>query len=772
MATELERWQIIDKNFTDRVSCQDLPEIVIDDSQLITKTDFVQLFTAQLTSRHIDLQARILKQKNLGFYTIASSGHENNIALSYVLNLSDIALLHYRSSAFMLNRAYKHSNQSGLDKQIIEQLKSLVAAKSDQISNGRHKVFGSVELNVPPQTSTIASHLPKAVGLALSINQNKILKNKAAVLKNNSVVLCSFGDASFNHSTAQGAINAAKILSYQNIPLPIIFVCEDNNIGISVPTPSGWIASNFDIKNNKNIYYIDADGLNLLDVISKAKEAEAIARIHKKPVFLHIKTVRLIGHAGSDIEQHYLTDQEIMANEARDPLLYSARLAIELNYLSNIEILEIYETIRVKVTQMCTKILNEPKLGSAREVMASIIPCLPKEKSPRIASEKLTKTIFDKIMPTWQTPRNMAQALNLAFAQTLAQYDNTVFLGEDVGKKGGVYRVTANLQKYFGRKRIFDSILDEQTILGTGQGFAQNGLLPILEIQFLAYLHNAIDQLRGEAATLSFFSSGKLANPMIIRLPGLAYQKGFGGHFHNDNSITALRDIPGIIIACPSNSHDAVRMWRSVVKAAYTEFRICVFLEPIALYFIKDLYKPDDNLMLSNFPSHDDKLAIGEIGVKKINFTEDQYKPNNQGNKKNKNIIILTYANGHFMAQKAMYSLINKFNIGQRVDDITLVDIRWLKPLPLEEITNYITQAKSESTYILIVDECRETGSVSEELICKLYDFLAIKNLLSTIKIKRITAYDSFIPLGPAADHVLPSVNNIIDNILNNLELL
>ena len=223
---ELERWQIIDQNFTKRVNSYDLPEIAVNNDDLINPTSFINLFTTQLITRHIDLTARILKQKNLGFYTIGSAGHEGNVGLSYVFNVQDIALLHYRSSAFMLNRAYKHSGQSGLDKQIVEQLKSLVAAKSDQISNGRHKVFGSIELNVPPQTSTIASHLPKAVGLALSINHNKLLKNKSAHLKNNSVVICSFGDASFNHSTAQGAINAARILAYQNIPLPIVFVCE------------------------------------------------------------------------------------------------------------------------------------------------------------------------------------------------------------------------------------------------------------------------------------------------------------------------------------------------------------------------------------------------------------------------------------------------------------------------------------------------------------------------------------------------------------------
>src|SRR5690554_8156243 len=135
--------------------------------------------------------------------------------------------------------------------------------------------------------------------------------------------------------------------------------------------------------------------------------------------------------------------------------------------------------------------------------------------------------------------------------------------GEDIGRKGGVYGVTRGLQKRFGVHRVVDTLLDEQSILGLGIGLGQNGLLPIVEIQFLAYLHNAEDQLRGEAATLSFFSSGQYQNPMVIRIASLAYQKGFGGHFHNDNSIAVLRDLPGVIVACPSNGPDAANMLRT-----------------------------------------------------------------------------------------------------------------------------------------------------------------------------------------------------------------
>ena len=108
--------------------------------------------------------------------------------------------------------------------------------------------------------------------------------------------------------------------------------------------------------------------------------------------------------------------------------------------------------------------------------------------------------------------------------------------------------------------------------------------MPIPEIQYLAYLHNAEDQLRGEAASLSFFSAGQYRNPLVVRVAGYGYQKGFGGHFHNDNAVAVLRDIPGLVVASPARAADAGPMLRSCVAAAVADGTVSVFLEPIALY--------------------------------------------------------------------------------------------------------------------------------------------------------------------------------------------
>src|SRR5205814_6913054 len=144
------------------------------------------------------------------------------------------------------------------------------------------------------------------------------------------------------------------------------------------------------------------------------------------------------------------------------------------------------------------------------------------------------------------------------------------------------------LLRRFGAGRVFDTPLDEQAILGLALGAGLTGLLPVPEIQYLAYLHNAADQIRGEAATLPFFSSGRYRNPMVVRIAGLGYQKGFGGHFHNDNAAAALRDIPGLCSAVPARPDDAAAMLRTFLAAAEADGTVCVFLEPIALYHERD----------------------------------------------------------------------------------------------------------------------------------------------------------------------------------------
>lgn len=728
----LDRAKAVDENFISYIRTSRLPELRLSrkpETVGLTRAEILELFDSQLKSRHVDLMARLLKEKNQGFYTIGSSGHEGNAAVAKVFRPSDMAFLHYRSGAFFVQRALQ---VSGIDP-VYDLLLSLAASSKDPISSGRHKVFGSVPLFIPPQTSTIASHLPKAVGAAFSITRAKELRIESH-LPSDSVILCSFGDASLNHSTAQGALNAAQWIAYQNYPLPLVFVCEDNDIGISVATPKNWIEAS--VKSRPALQYLRADGLHLVDTYQAAKEAEYLARQKKQPVFLHLKTVRLMGHAGSDIESQYWTQAEIERNEFNDPLLHTAKLILENNYLTVEEIIQMYEATRKEVATKAEKAIKQPRLTSAEAVMQSIIPTPKKIKKFPLPKEGDRKNIFGANYSQLKIKRNLSQLINLGLTDLLLQYPNALVFGEDVAKKGGVYRVTAGLMEKFGQRRVFDTLLDEQTILGHALGLSHNGFLPIPEIQFLAYLHNAEDQLRGEAATLSFFSSGQYTNPMIIRIAGLAYQKGFGGHFHNDNSLAVLRDIPGVIIACPSNGLDAVKMLRTCAQLAQEQQRIVAFIEPIALYMTKDLHQAGDNEWLFEYPELKEKIELDDIGI---------FGP------KKADLVILTYGNGYYLTRQAVKIISAKSKMS-----IKVIDLRWLAPLPEKAILQEIKGCKK----VLIVDECRKTGSISEALMT-----LLVENCDPLPKIKRVTGQDSFIPLGDAWQYVLPSKEDIVKAI-------
>ena len=241
----------------------------------------LRYFDAQLQSRHLDFAAREMQRRGAGFYTIGSSGHEANAALGLLSRVTDPALLHYRSGAFYAARAAQVPGTTP----VRDVLAGCAASTLDPISGGRHKVFGNAELNILPQTSTIASHLPRAVGAAFALARASRLGLQCP-WPADSVVLCSFGDASANHSTAVGALNAAAYCAYRGLPLPLLFVCEDNGLGISVRTPEGWTERA--LSSYPGVSYRAADGADPVGVLAAVADLLVAVRTARAPAVLHL----------------------------------------------------------------------------------------------------------------------------------------------------------------------------------------------------------------------------------------------------------------------------------------------------------------------------------------------------------------------------------------------------------------------------------------------------------------------------------------------------
>jgi TPP-dependent pyruvate/acetoin dehydrogenase alpha subunit len=409
----------------------------------IDASEAVALFESQLTCRLLDVEANALRARNQGYYTICSAGHEGNVALGRLSRLTDPALLHYRSGALFQERARKVPEVDA----ILDLCLSLSASADDPISAGRHKVFGSVPLFVPPQTSTIASHLPKAVGYAIALQRAARL-GFATREPADSIVICSFGDASLNHSTAQGAINAASWVAYQKLPCPVLFVCEDNTLGVSVRTPDGWVESS--MRSVPAMHYVKGDGRDLSSAYEATRRQAARAR---------------------------------------------------------------------------------------------------------------------------RAPRHLAYRIPQALHRPVrACYPRRGLFGEDVAKKGGVYHVTAGPVRAHVRRpaRVqHDARRDDHPRPGAGL-HAQAGGLPFPEIQYLAYLHNAIDQIRGEAASLQFFSNeASAAEPdgRAHRRPRLP--EGLRRPLPQRQLASArCSRSPARSSACRRAADDAVRMLRTMTAAA------------------------------------------------------------------------------------------------------------------------------------------------------------------------------------------------------------
>ncbi|WP_433079367.1 transketolase C-terminal domain-containing protein [Dactylosporangium sp. CA-052675] len=779
---------------------RDLDEPVREDTAL-TGEQARALYDAQSTSRHLDLAARWLRSFDAGYYTIGSAGHEGNAAVAAALRATDPALLHYRSGGFYCMRA---AQVAGSDP-IRDVLRGVVASAREPIAGGRHKVFGHADLHVVPTTSTIASHLPRAVGVAYALGRGKRLSPPGGGhgWPADAIAVCSFGDASINHAAATAAFNTAGWCDHIGLKLPLLFVCEDNGLGISVRSPEGWVAAA--LSSRPGLRYYAADGCDAAETYDRAAEAAAWVRRYRRPAVLHLSTIRLMGHAGADAEMAYRSSVEISADLARDPLVHTARMLAEAGVATPAELMTRYDEIGWEVRRVAEEVLGEPKLASANEVTAPLAPRRPVRVSRAVADaaahlgadeplgepheepEEEDRELDDDlefaelsaaaddgdwpepeptpapatIRPVSGTPRStgnghpasrlaafggklpekggpltLAQTINATLTDAMLAYPQMVVYGEDVAAKGGVYGVTKGLRDRFGATRVFDTLLDETSILGLGLGAGLAGMLPVPEIQYLAYLHNAEDQLRGEAATMQFFSQGAFHNPMVVRVAGLAYQLGFGGHFHNDNALAVLRDIPGLVVAAPARAEDAAAMLRTCLASAVVDGSVCVFLEPIALYHTRDLHNESDNWWLADYapPSEWSALHV-PIGRARAYSTGP-----------NDDLTIITFGNGVRLSLRAAARLAAE-GVACRV-----VDLRWLSPLPVGDII----KNASDTGRVLVVDETRRSGGVGEGVIAALVDagYVGVA--------RRVAAVDSFVPLGPAANHVLVSEEQIV----------
>ncbi len=717
------------------------PERPVRDGTTLTGAQALQIFEAQLTSRHLDLAARWLHSFDAGFFTAGSAGHEGNAAVAAALRPDDPALLHYRSGGFYCARAA----QVGGTDPIRDVLRGLIASAKDPVTGGRQRVLGNPLLHiVPTPGAPTGSHLPRAVGMAYAVGRGRPLEiaGEGHDWPHDAVVVCSFGDAAANRAAATAAFNAAGWLDRGGQRLPVLFVCEDNSDEPGAPAQDGWVADT--LRFRPGLHYVAADGCDLTASYDAAARAVAWVRRYRRPAVLHLSMIRLMAPAGAEARR---PEAELAAMISRDPVVASAALLVETGLATAEELLARYDEIGWQVRRVAEDVLAEPRLESVAEVTASIAPRHPAkvaravtEAGDRVRADGSDRAkVLGDPLPEDAGPLTLAQTINAALTDGLLAYPQMIVFGDHGagGGQGAVSRhgVTGGLRDRFGATRVFDTVPDETSIVGLGLGAGLAGMLPVPEIGYLSYLHGAGGQLRGDAATMQFLSQGAYRNPMVLRVAGLAHQPGYQGHVRNDNALAALRDVPGLVVAVPARAEDAAPLLRTCLASAVVDGSVCVIVEPVALYHARDLHTEGDGWWLSGYAPPADWGAvhapIGRARVYPEGSADD--------------LTIITFGNGVRLSLRVARRLAGE-GVGTRV-----VDLRWLSPMPVADII----RESSATGRVLVVDETRRSGGVGEGVLAILVDGGYVGAA------RRVAAVDSFVPMGPAAEQVMISEEQI-----------
>lgn len=694
-----------------------------------TRDDLLTLFEAQATSRWLDVVARRMAAAGELPPLASSAGHEGNAAVAMALRSDDPALPHHRSGAFYLARALQAGSTDG----VFDLALGLTGAADAPLAGGRHPVPGHPDLAILPQTSTTAGHLPRALGMAWTLGRQSRSRDRAREplrWPDDAVTVAGFGDGLTQHGNVLGTITSACWAARQGVAVPLLLVCEDNGFGGSLPTPSGWVPELFGDRDGLRYVHADTQG-DPLELLETSRRAVKLARTHRRPVLLHLTCVRIGGQDGAEVETAYRRPNRIAADLRRDPLVATMRALVRTGVMSAAEVADAFLQARDRVEAAFRETTRRPRLETASQVMLPLAPHRPAAVAmlaARAPSAIARQRVFGETRPEDEGDLTLAESINRALLDAAAALPGLFLLGADVGRAGGRYGVTAGMHARLGPARVTDTVPDERTILGLALGAAVSGLLPVAELPSLAHLQNAQEQLRAEATTLSFHSAGAFRNPLVLRVPGLATR--FGGEV----GLGVLRDVPGLLVACPAHPAEAPGLIRTCVAAAEADGAVSVLLEPIALYHEQDMLEPGDGAWLARYPEPETwgsrHTPIGRAAT--------------WGD--GTDLTLASFGTGLRLVMRAAAEL-ERQGVGCRV-----VDLRWLAPLPVEDVVR-----EAEATgRLLIVDETRRTGGVSEALVT------GVLEAGFDGRLARVTARDSITPVGAAADLVAVSADDVL----------
>lgn len=696
-------------------------KFMLESSLAISTKAIVNAYRTMYTSRRIDDKEIQLKRQNKIFFQISGAGHEAVLVAAGMLLRPgyDWVYAYYRDRALAL--------QLGTTPH--DHLLAAVAAETDPFSGARQMPshWSSKKLNMVGRSSCTGMQFLQAVGAAEAGYRYSMIKeiaDRAEHFKDDEVVYVSAGDGATSEGEFWESLNTAC-----NLKLPVLYLIEDNGYAISTPvevnTPGGSISRL--VSGFPGLYIAECDGTDLFESYETLKGAIDYCRERRGPALVHAHVIRPYSHSLSDDESQYRTEEERAADAATDPILKLGKFIVREGVLSENELQRLRDEVDAEINDATDRALTmpQPPKDSALKYVYS------HDVDP-------TSAEFDTEADA-QLGGNegtMVDLINRCLHEEMERNSRIVVLGEDVADasrvhvlntvkgKGGVFKVTANLQRKFGSDRVFNTPLAEANIVGRALGMATRGLKPVAEIQFFDYIWPAMMQMRDEVALLRWRTNNDWKCPMVLRVPIGGYLTG-GSIYHSQSGVSTFTQIPGWRVVMPSNALDANGLLRTAIRAD----------DPVLFLEHKHLYRQTYNK--SQYPGRDFLIPFGKAKV--VRPGED--------------LTIITYG---ALVQR---SLTAAKQAAQAGIDVEVIDLRTLNPYDWAAIERSV---KKTNRVIVAHEDSLSWGygaEIAARIANDLFDHL-------DAPVKRVAALDCFVAYAPEVeDATLPQIEDVLKAI-------